>query len=374
MPKSPVYATKCEKKIHRQVEARDEAYAEVEAHLTDLDKKLSAGDLKGAQEIEETTIAALNRIPGLSMQRKQRVISELEKVRPKLQKLTSWRHWGTVQAREKVIAEIRTIHESGQSIEKIAKRIQQARDEWREWDKSGEGGDKKLYDQFDEVCREAYKPCQAHFDRLKKQRAQNRADRENICEKLENTFAKQDWRDPDWKQLQKLVRDSVTTWRKTGQAEFKHRKALQARFDSALAQLDDRLDRERKRCLKRRENLIESIHKLAEAEDSSQAIRELTELKKQWTPTVTGKRGEEQKLWQKFTRACDAVYDKRNSEKKQFLDSLKQNLKTKAQLCETIEQAVSDADEAEDLDQQLNRWKAQLAGGWQRTKIRRQRD
>ena len=353
-------------RVHEQVELRERQFTEVEEKLVQLRGCLENGDVKQSQELEQSVVDGLNRITRLSSPRRQRIITGLEALRPKLHKLTDWRKWGTVQAREKMIEEIKGIHQSGATLAEIARRIQQARQEWQQWDSAGEGGDKKLYGIFDRACVKAYQPCQAHFDRQKAQRKQNSDAREQICALLEREFEGIEWRDLQWKKTQQLVQTQMREWRSSGQADFKLRKPLQQRFDAIVEKFDERLGRERQRNCKIREKLIAEVEQLAEGEDTGAALAELRNLKKQWVPTVTSSRAKEQALWKRFTRACDKVHAKRERERKDFARTLTQNLKAKEALCAEIEancrstEANSGANH-EEIRASLGRWQAQWA-------------
>ena len=351
-------------RVHEQVELRERQFTEVEEKLVQLRACLENGDVKQSQQLEQSVIDGLNRITGLSNPRRQRIITGLETLRPKLHKLTAWRKWGTVQAREKMIEEIKGIHQSGATLAEIARRIQQARREWQQWDAAGEGGDKKLYGMFDRACVKAYQPCQAHFDRQKAQRKQNSDAREQICALLEREFEGIEWRDLQWKKTQQLVQTQMREWRSSGPADFKLRKPLQQRFDAIVGKFDERLGRERQRNCKIREKLIADVEQLAEGEDTSAALAELRNLKKQWVPTVTSSRAKEQALWKRFTQACDKVHAKRERERKDFARTLEQNLKAKEALCAEIEGNCRSADaksaaNSEAIRAGLGRWQAQ---------------
>jgi len=347
-------------RIHKQVELRNKSYAILEGLLKTLSESIAKEELQEAQVTEKKIINGLNKIRGLSNQRRQKVIGALESLQPKMKKLSSWRHWWTEQAREKIIQEIQQIHEKEKSLEKVAQFIKQAREEWKQWDNSGEGGNKTLYKQFDAACSKAYEPCKALFDQQRKQREASSRHRKQVCELLESDYEKVDWRNPDWKKLQTLMREQSGRWRKLGPAEFRDRKPLQKRFEAAAQRFDGPLDRERKRNLKQREDLIESILKLVEMDDSRKAIGELQAIKKQWVVSVSGARKKEQAIWNKFTKACDAVYEKSRESKKAFEQELEQHFTARMALCDEIEADLKTNTFApNDLSKQINKWRNQ---------------
>ncbi|MEJ2177232.1 MAG: DUF349 domain-containing protein [Gammaproteobacteria bacterium] len=217
-----------------------------------------------------------------------------------------------------------------------------------------------MYQAFDNACTKAYEPCKAHFETQRKQRIASSRERLKICEQLESEYENTDWRNPDWKKVQQLTRERASRWRKLGPAEYRDRKSLHRRFDQIIAKFDGPLVRERKRNLRQREDLVDSINKLSELEDSRKAISELQTLKKNWVVTVSGKRHHEQAIWKKFTSACDAIYEKSRQSKKQFEQQLRQNLQVKTALCDQIESELeSETADTTALTSCITKWKQQ---------------
>ena len=345
-------------RIHRQVEERNREFADLEQQVEQLKQSLESNDLNTSQQLEQKIINGLNRIKGLSAQRRQKVIGDLEALQPKIKKLASWKDWGNEQAREKIIDEIRNIHDHETDLGKVAKRIQQAREEWKQWDLSGEGGGHKLYAVFDSVCTKSYEPCKAHFENLRKQRQAASRNRAQVCENLEKTYEETDWRNPDWKAIQQLIREQTVRWRKLGSADYRDRKPLARRFEAIVSRFEGPLERERKRNLKQRRELIEQVQGLAGMEDSRKAMSELQVLKKQWRVTVSGSRKQEQAAWNRYTEACDSVYKRDRASKKAFERQLAEQLEAKKKLCAEIEAMVGEnPSDPEDVETRLKRWK-----------------
>ena len=345
-------------RIHRQVEERNREFAELEQQVEQLKQSLESNDLNTSQQLEQKIINGLNRIRGLSAERRQKVIGDLEALQPKIKKLASWKNWGNEQAREKIIDEIRNIHDHETDLGKIAKRIQQAREEWKQWDLSDEGGGHKLYAVFDSVCTKSYEPCKEHFENLRKQRQAASRNRAQVCETLEKTYEETDWRNPDWKAIQQLIREQTVRWRKLGSADYRDRKPLARRFEAIVSRFEGPLERERKRNLKQRRELIEQVQGLAGMEDSRKAMSELQVLKKQWRVTVSGSRKQEQAAWNRYTEACDSVYKRDKASKKAFERQLAEQLEVKKKLCAEIEAMVGEnPSDPEDVETRLKRWK-----------------
>ena len=349
---------KLREQIHSQVESRNTAYHKIESALETLDAAVKSGDLKVSQQLEQSIFADLNRMKGLSSQRRQKIITEVEKLQPKIQKLSAWRKWGTVQAREKIIAEIKQLHDHEKDLEKVANRIKQARQQWQKWDRSGEGGDHKLYQAFDQACSEAYKPCKEKFNVQRKQRQAASRHRLAICTLLEKKFEEIDWRKPDWKEIQIFTREQSIRWGKLPAADFKDRKTLQQQYDQVFAKFSGPMGRERERNFKGRKGLVEEIVKLSNTDDSRNAVAALQPLKKRWKVTVSSGRREEQAIWKIFTEACDRIYQKHRKDKKEIDQRLETNFKHKQDLCRAFEKSLqSNFSDPSMLIAMLSNWK-----------------
>ncbi len=345
-------------RIHQQVETRHAEFAKLEQHLESLQKSVAGNDLQASQVLEQQIIRGLNHIPGLSFQRRQQILDVLESLQPKIKQLDSWRNWGTDQAREQMIEEIKQIHEKETDLPTIAKRIQQAREEWKKWDLSCDRGNHRLYTVFDAACTAAYAPCQVHFDHQREQRQEAGQKRVRICERLETAFAQIDWNQPDWKSVQKLVREQTGQWHALRAADYRDRKILAKRFETIIRQFDEPLDRERRINLRFRKDLIKKIETLRTYEDPRKAVSELQPLKKEWRVTVSSKRGIEQEVWKQFTKACDAIYHRDQESKKSLRNQLALQLEQKQTLCAEIESWI--AQSSQDPDEGaacLRRWK-----------------
>jgi exonuclease SbcC len=348
-------------RIHTQVERRNHDYEISLQLVNELETALVNNELQQAERAYHKVMSIMGNIPGLSEQRWQDIEKRLNQVRPQMRKLESWRHWGTTQARQELIEQIRQLIGSGMQPEKLSKRIQEARKQWHAWDKSGDNPGKELWKEFDQVCEEAYKPCIAHFEKLKQRRRENLRQRQAIIESLNARYESTDWKQPDWRELDKFIHHARRDFYKTGNVDFKYRKPVARAMDEALEKFEEYLSGERERSLKVRERLIADIEALNEVPGLRDALERLETYKRKWRITVTGKRDLENKLWKRFQAACDSVYRRRDAERKEQAHERDENLKQKQALVEELLQASRAADEellanAAALARIRNRW------------------
>ena len=350
-------------RIHKQVDRRNRDYEKALRLMDELETTLQNKELQKAERANHSLLSVMGNIPGLSEQRWQDIETRLQRVRPQLRKLESWRHWGTTQARQDLINQVTQLTDAGLQPEALAKRIQQARDQWHAWDKSGDNAGKELWKTFDKACETAYKPCIAHFKKLKQERAENLAQRQAIIDNLNARYTSTDWKQPDWRDIDKFISHVRRDFHKIGNVEFKHRKSVAKALDDALERFEEHLSRERSRSIRVREKLIADIEALAAVDNLRDALEQLEALKKQWTITVTGKREHENRLWKRFQAACDITYQRRDAERKEQDAERDENLRQKQALIEELIRTAAAGDEellghASTLARLGDRWEA----------------
>ena len=340
------YLEKLRERVHKQTEKRDKDHELVLAELKKANEALKAEKLKDAENATQKALSVAGQIPGLSAQRRANIDKQLDRIYPRMRKLSAWRHWGTTQARENLIDQMKLLVDSRLEANKIANAIRDAKAQWRDWEQSGDHSEHTLWKKFSDACDAAYAPCKPFFEKQKAERKQNLAEKRQLIEEINSRFDQTDWKQPNWKEIDKWLRQAKGKFYKIGHTDYKHHKKLKVNLDKALEQFETHLARERSRSLKVRQQLIEEILALDSVEDVREAIGQLDKLKKQWLITVLEKRGIENKLWDKYQKAQDQIYAKRNQARKEEDQTRNENLKQKRLVVEQLIKAAgaSEAD------------------------------
>lgn len=331
---------KLRERVHKQTEKRDKDYELVLAELKKASQALKAEKLKDAESATQKALSIAGQIPGLSTQRRATIDKLLDQIYPRMRKLSAWRHWGTTQARENSIDQMKLLVDSRLEPNKIANAIRDAKTQWRDWEQSGDHSEHKLWKAFSDACDAAYAPCKPFFEAQKTERKQNLEGKRALIEEINLHFEKTDWQQPNWKEIDKWLRQAKGKFYKIGHTDYKHHKKLKVNLEKALDQFETHLSRERARSLKARQKLIEDVLALDEVQDVRAAITQLDQLKKQWGVTVLEKRGVENKLWDKYQKAQDQIYAKRNQARKEEDQTRNENLKQKRLIVEQLIKAA----------------------------------
>lgn len=273
--------------------------------LDQLEQAIGAGHLQDAD-------AAAKRIKTLLGNQHPRgaLESRLQQLHGELETLRGWARWGTGQAREHLIAAARDLLEGEREVEELARAIPALREEWKRLN-AHSPSTKAQWESFDAALEQAYQPVAAHRAETEARQAEARAAREAQCEAWEAEVAAIVWEDADFKVIEQRRADMIAHWRAAPRMGPRDERTMRKRFDSLIGAIDQQLEAARATERDRREQLIAEAEALKDQADLRRAMNEAKSLNQRWSQQprpVRFNRGEEQKQWQRFRAACDAVF------------------------------------------------------------------
>lgn len=333
-------------RIHGQVGRRKKQVEQIRAQLEESKQALRGGRLKPALLLGKKIRREMGNIPNLSAEHKKEFSEALHAMQPRIDELKKWERWSTNQAREKLIENVNALKEQPQHPVELARRIREARETWRNWDKIGDAAPADLWNKFNRTCTEAYEPCKAHFEKRARTVDANAREYEQLCEELEQTFAATEWRKPLWREVDELVHKSFHRRRKLRPLPHQKKKILDQRFAAVTAQFREAMERECERERKRRERAIAAIRALDDGKvDLKTALDTVKAEQAQWRPTVRSKPAVENQLWSEFRAVCDAIFDKRKQRQQETRRTEQENLAERSKVCERIRAILAGGDD-----------------------------
>jgi len=351
-------------RLQKQTEQRDKELKEIQELIDALEQSLEEGRLQQAISFQDRARKQIKQNIGLSRKQMAALEERLQSCAPRLAELRGWRRWGTNQAREHLCEEAEGLIGSAEDPAVIARRVQEARAAWKALDHTEGAATKALWKRFDQACEQAYAPCQAYFEQQAQERQANLEKKEALCERVETFEAETDWDNVDWREADRFRHKAIEQWRRLGPVSRSDRKKLDRRYQAALKRLDTHLEQERERDRRRREALIQSVEALAGDPDLNAAIEAAKKAQAEWQPTVQSARRDEQALWKRFRAACDAVFERRQAERKAADDERQANLDRRTALCEELEGLATTG---EDTLRQSRARLAQIKDEWRTT-------
>lgn len=346
-----------EQKLEKHEHTTKIHLAEMTNWLDQIEDTLAIDKLGNAETLTHKVQSALRQHRDLPQTERQKIQQRLQDIHPKIRELSGWRHWGTDRAREELIEEATRLKETQQTIETRAGVVKSLRKRWKELGKIDPVSGQRLWKKFDAACSDAYAPCKAHFAEQAQQRQQYLKQRKQICSELENLANNTNWSSPDWRHVDKQFHQLLNQWRNTGSISKKDWQSIFKRFNAAVDRVDQHLQDERRINQNQRLALIEKLQAQAENEDLNDAIRQARELQKQWQPTVTCKRGDEQKMWLQYRAASDAIFDRKKEKQKAENKETQKLIEAKEDLCAEFEDLILDKKlSAGDITKYEARW------------------
>ncbi len=262
---------------------------------------------------------------------------QIQELDEQLGKVKDWKEYATLPKKEELLAQMQSLVDCGENPEALATKIKRLQDEWKTLSKGSFTDDGGLWEAFREAADLAFKPCALYFEEQAKQRAENLKKREQVVKQLQDYDAQQDWENPDWRQVAKLVQVAFNEWRSYQPVERSANKPVQEKFDSIIGKIRDKLDYEHKKNKEAKSSLIEQAKALADAEDNRKAIDEVKLMQSRWKELGSASHKADQALWKQFRKHCDAVFEKRKQLSAEFKSELNENKAKVVALCEELE-------------------------------------
>jgi hypothetical protein len=335
-----------DERLRRQKKHAEQRLEQLPAKLGELTKAIEDGSLKEAEPLHQSLVAGieLNELSGTPRNTYAEVAAQLRSLSPRMRDLQTWRKWGTDQHRQELCATMEELISADIPLEAKALRLHDLQMEWKGLDKGGSPVNHPLWERFHALSESVYAHCKPYLDEQAAERHANRQQREQLCRELETFLDQVDWERMDWKKAARAEREMRQAWSTIGPVESRHRKAVERRFRSAIKRLDTHLADERSRNQAHKRELIARVENLAEEPDLGRAMDETKRLQREWHTTVSARQKEENRLWQHFRTACDAVFARRREEHEAYAAELTDNLRQRDGICGEAEKlAASDA-------------------------------
>ncbi|HIP68942.1 MAG TPA: DUF349 domain-containing protein [Chromatiales bacterium] len=323
--------------LEKQANTREKGLNNIQQWLQNIESELSEDKISQASKLFIKVEQTLRSLPEAPQATQHEIKNRLAEFRPHLRELEGWRHWGTDRAREELIDEATQLITAEITIKKRADTVKDLRNRWKKLGKIDPKSGRALWKKFDQACTQAYEPVKSHTAAERDARNKNLETRKTICEQLEKITADTDWKTPDWRDIDKRFNKLRSQWRNAGAVNRKDWNAINERFNAAVTELDEHLDNERRISYNRRVALIEKVEAIKDNEDLALAIQTAKDAQKSWQPTVTGKRGDEQKLWKQFRAAIDHIFDRDKERRESDSEETNALLREKQAICGSLE-------------------------------------
>lgn len=339
----------------RRQTLEDEFAAAIEKTGTDV----AEGHLKPAQSTLGQARKLARSLPERIVRRHRKALLAAA---ARVEELQDWQAFATSPKRRELLDSMKALAtEEPVNAKDQAERIKALRSEWNALGPASGSGTRSMHAQFNRYAEQAFEPCRAHFNEQAKLRKRNLAQRRQICEQLEEYLDNVDWASADMRAAEQIMRAARDEWRAHHPVDRRHAKDLNARFEV----LQDRIFTQVKRVwdanLAAKREIVEAAEKLAGGGAGlPDKIREAKALQRQWRDVGMTPRKPDQQLWRQFREQCDLIFAARESDRKQVSGDRESAITRAEDICETMQEAVAEANPATADRATLSRLRSEL--------------
>jgi hypothetical protein len=338
------------------------ARAQVHALLHTAEQALAAGQVQAARAAADeirTLKGAAGLLPKPTTRRLGRLMQQLVE-------LERWESFGQQNARVQLCERAEAAAKQALDAPQLALEVQKLRSEWKALDEQHAGVPKALWERFDGACEKAYAPAARYFAELAAQRKEARKRREEFIAAAA-VHAPTLLAEPvGWRAVERWLRETDQGWREgdLGSVDPGLWKKLDLRLKAALAPLRDALSAARDRAKAGRQALIDEAAALVSKAMEREVPSQVRAIQARWqaeAKELSLAQRDERALWKQFRAACDAVFDARQSKRKEEDGRKNEHRHALQELCAQLDQLALAAGKE---DQELRRALRDLQDQW----------
>lgn len=270
-----------------------------------------------------------------------------------------------LEAKRRLIEETIALQQE-EVITEASRKLQQLHAEWREIGPVVKELRESIWEEFKEASSIIHRKHQEFFDRRKEEEKNNEDAKTAICEEIENLDRASLTTFTAWEEMSEKVKELQAKWRTIGYASRKVNNELYARYRKAC---DDFFEAKSAYISEVKANLQSNYEKkvalsekaesLKDAENLSAALEEVQLLQEEWKKIGSVPRKLSDAVWERFSGACRAIYDRKRKVSNERHNLENANLKAKREVIAALKEIPTDIDRREGLRQVKelqNRW------------------
>lgn len=266
-----------------------------------------------------------------------------------------------------IIEELKNLTSGQDKINDAFANFHELQRKWRETGQVPQTHMKSLYDNYHHQVEKFYDFVKINKELRDLDLRRNLEEKINICESAESLLLEEKVVTA-FKKLQELHH----LWREVGPVPREHRDEIWERFKNATAHINKRhqdyfenLKQEQLNNLKAKGLICEEAERIAQlsvdsTKDWEAKSKELVELQKLWRAIGFAPRKDNNKIYQRFRKACDSFFDLKRDYFSKNKESQMQNLELKQELllqAETLKESTDWKKTTDELIDLQKRWK-----------------
>jgi len=230
------------------------------------------------------------------------------------------------------------------SLNSALQTLHSLQNKWRETGHVGREKSNEIWERFKAASDKVYERRKEYFEQLKERYAENLAAKNQLITKTEELLKDEPLKASEWMEKSKMLVEVQNEWKKVGFADKKSNDEVWAKFrglcDGFFVRKNDfftSLKKEHTANLQLKNELCIQAEALIENTDWKKTTEELKRLQAEWKKTGFAGDRNNQKIWERFRKACDSFFERKNAHYTSLESDYKENFDKKNAL---IEKAV----------------------------------
>lgn len=244
------------------------------------------------------------------------------------------------------------------SLNTALQTLQFLQNKWRETGRVSHDKSSEIWERFKAAGDKVYERRREYYNQLKQRYAENLEAKNSLIGKLEELMKEAPVKANDWVERGKAIVELQNEWKKIGYADKKSNdevwekfRGICDKFFSGKNEFFTNLKREHADNLQAKNELCMQAEALAESSDWKKTTEELKRLQQEWKKTGSAGERHNQKVWERFRKACDAFFARKSEHYTSLESEYKENLERKNALIEKAEQFVAGDNGDETVEQ-----------------------
>lgn len=234
--------------------------------------------------------------------------------------------------------------------------LQKLHEEWREVGPVAQEVRESIWARFKAASSVINKKHQAHFESIKEQEQENLAKKTVLCQKAEEIGIEDVQTRRDWEVKTEEMLGLQQEWKTIGFATKKHNAKIFKRFreacdkffkarNTAYKDMKEALSQN----LAKRKELLAEAESLKDVENIQEAIERVKQLNKDWKAVGVSPKKATDVVWEKFSAACDAVFEKKSVLNQEQQTEQQENLNQKKAMVQKAKDLVLTGEKDTDI-------------------------
>ncbi|WP_426370054.1 DUF349 domain-containing protein [Pseudocolwellia sp. HL-MZ7] len=249
----------------------------------------------------------------LSEKQKLRIQKDYDAVSEKMAELSDWEHYIATPRKQKLIEDIQQLVEVPlDNPNDQAAKVKEYRQIWNSLGHADDDVERKLNNEFNEYCEQAFAPCRLYYKEQEKIREQHLAARLAVIADV-SAFSQSYGQEPvDWKNVDVQLNKFQQKWQSAGEVERTKYKEIQVQYNDLVQPIKKLLRAYNDENAVLKKALVASAIEASQSEDVFAAIQTVKGLQNQWKNIGYSGVKHENKLWKEFRGVNDTLFSKRD--------------------------------------------------------------